>query len=108
MTAMWDTMLDQPAELARLSADTAPLEPAAERLRNRRIYLVGTGTSWHAAGIGAYWLRLAGFDAWPLQAADVALYGPRPGPSDALILISHRGTKSYTTQVLQTARSEGV
>jgi glucosamine--fructose-6-phosphate aminotransferase (isomerizing) len=105
---MEKAMQRQPGELERLFADRASIEPAAARLAGRRILLVGTGTSWHAANQGAYFLRLAGLEAWALQAADAALYGPRPAPADALILLSHSGTKRYTSQVLEQARAAGV
>lgn len=98
----------QPAELERLLADLAPVEHAAARLAGRRTLLVGTGTSWHAAHQGAYFLRLAGLEAWAAQAADAAFDGPRPKASDALILLSHRGTKRFTSEVLERARTDGV
>jgi len=98
----------QPAELERLLADLAPVEHAAARLEGRRTLLVGTGTSWHAAQQGAYFLRLAGLEAWAAQAADAAFDGPRPKLSDALILLSHRGTKRFTSEVLDRARADGV
>lgn len=101
------TMWRQPDDLRQILADEAPVGPAAERLRGRRIFLVGTGTSFHAANQGAWLLRRAGAEAWPLQAADVALYGPRPGPDDALILLTHRGTKRYTGDVQRIAHEAG-
>jgi glucosamine--fructose-6-phosphate aminotransferase (isomerizing) len=104
MSAMERTMLSQPEALARIHGDIDPVERAAARVKGRRVLLTGTGTSWHAANIGAHWLRLAGVDAWPIQAADAALYGPHPEKRDALIVISHRGTKAYTTQVFESAR----
>src|SRR5436305_14819609 len=104
-SAMWETMLMQPAELRRILRDVGPVERAAERLRGRRILLVGTGTSWHAANTGAFFLRLAGAEAWAVQAADAALYGPAPGEGDALVLLSHRGTKTWTSAVLKRARA---
>ena len=73
-------MWRQPADLRALIADGEVSERAAERLRGRRVLLVGTGTSWHAAGHGAALLRLAGADAWPLAALDVALEGPALDP----------------------------
>jgi glutamine---fructose-6-phosphate transaminase (isomerizing) len=102
--AMWR----QPADLERLFADGGPVAAAAERVAGRRTFLVGTGTSWHAANQGAHLLRLTGVDAWAVQAADCALYGPRPTPADALILLSHRGTKRHTAEVLARARADGV
>ena len=86
---------------------SAVAEAAADRLRGRRILLVGTGTSWHAANIGAWFLRAAGVEAWAVQAADAALHAPAPAPATALILLSHRGTKRYTTAALADARRAG-
>jgi glucosamine--fructose-6-phosphate aminotransferase (isomerizing) len=105
---MEQAMKRQPDELRRLLADTAHVERAAERLVGRRVLLVGTGTSWHAAHQGAYFLRLAGLEAWALQAADAATDGPRPGDGDALILLSHTGAKRFTSDTLERARADGV
>jgi glutamine---fructose-6-phosphate transaminase (isomerizing) len=107
MSAMAETIASQPGELRRLLAEDSAGGPAAERLRGRRVLLVGTGTSWHAASIGAWFLRAAGVDAWAVQAMDAALGGPRPGAGDGLILLSHRGTKLYTTDVVERARADG-
>jgi glucosamine--fructose-6-phosphate aminotransferase (isomerizing) len=102
-------MQRQPRDLERLVADAGPAERAAEQLRGRRVLLVGTGTSWHAAGHGASLLRLAGLEAWPLAALDVALEGHAIDPAtDALILLSHTGAKRYSAQVLAAARDAGV
>src|ERR1043166_9039695 len=101
MSAMRATMAGQPAELRRLLADKAAVEQAADRLHGRRLLLIGTGTSWHAANIGAWFLRAAGAQAWAVQAADAALHGPAPEPGDGLILLSHRGTKRYTSVVFE-------
>lgn len=107
VTAMETTMQGQPAELARLLADAGAVEAAAARIGGRRVFLVGTGTSFHAASQGAYLLRLAGVDATAVAAADCALWGPAPARGDALVLLSHRGTKRYTSQVLERARADG-
>jgi glucosamine--fructose-6-phosphate aminotransferase (isomerizing) len=104
---MAETMASQAGELRRMLADTAAVNTAADRLRGRRLFLVGTGTSWHAANSGAWFLRAAGVDAVPVQAIDAALYGPRPAKEDGLILLSHKGTKLYTTQTLERARADG-
>ncbi len=106
-SAMQEAIASQPGELRRLLADDAAIGPAAERLRGRRILLVGTGTSWHAANIGTWFLRAAGTEAWAVQAMDAALAGPRPAAADALVLLSHRGTKRYTTDVVARARADG-
>src|SRR5436190_577510 len=107
-TEMARTMERQPADLRRILDDRAAVERAAQRLAARRVFLVGTGTSWHAANQGAWLMRLAGVDALAVQAADWALWGPRPSSDDALVLLSHRGTKRYTSDVLARARADGV
>jgi glutamine---fructose-6-phosphate transaminase (isomerizing) len=108
MSRMRETMARQPEELQRLLDDRRRLESAAERLAGRRVLLVGTGTSWHAANQGAWFLRMAGADAWAVPAADAAAGQPFPGEGDALVLLSHRGTKLFTSEVLARARAEGV
>src|SRR5437763_15031633 len=105
---MAKTMECAPDDLRRVVADAAPVAEASARVAGRRVFVVGTGTSWHAENQGAYFLRLARIDAFAVSAADCALWGPRPSPSEALVLLSHRGTKRYTSEVLERARAEGV
>jgi glucosamine--fructose-6-phosphate aminotransferase (isomerizing) len=107
MSHMREAMQAQPTALRRVLEDTAPVAAAAERVRGRRVLLVGTGTSWHAAQQGVWLLRQAGVEASAVPAADAALGGPMPGPDDALVLLTHRGTKHHTSQVLQAARAAG-
>ena len=104
---MRETVMSQPAVLRGLLVDTSGVVEAATRLQGRRVLLVGTGTSWHAASTGAWFLRAAGVEALAVQAVDAALHGPRPAADDGLILLSHRGTKQYTSQVLKGARAAG-
>src|SRR5438045_8409841 len=75
-SAMRETIASQPVELRRMLGDDADIGAAAERLRGRRVLLVGTGTSWHAANTGAWFLRAAGVDALSVQAIHPALPGP--------------------------------
>ncbi len=106
MSAMHETMASQPSELARILSDTAPVTIAADRIRGaRRILLAGTGTSWHAANQGAYLLRAAGREAWAIEPFAVAAGGPAPVAGDALILLSHRNSKQYTTTLRDEARA---
>lgn len=106
MSAMWETMQSQPAELRRLLDDAGTAENAAERLRGRRLLITGTGTSWHAAAIGALWMRAAGIDAAAAEAAELVLSAP-PRPEEALVVVTHRGTKSHTTRLVEDARGRG-
>ena len=82
-TAMARTMERQPADLRRLVTDREGIAAGAERLAGRRVFVVGTGTSWHAANLGVYFLRLAGVDALAVSAADCAEWGPRPTAAEA-------------------------
>ena len=91
MSHMRTTMQTQPDELRRLLADRGPAQAAAERIAGRRTWLVGIGTSWHAAHHGAWLLGEAGVDACALHAADVAPYERRFQAADALIVLSHTG-----------------
>jgi glucosamine--fructose-6-phosphate aminotransferase (isomerizing) len=106
---MYETMATQPSELTRLLGDTAAVEAAAARIRGaRRILLMGTGTSFHAANQGAYLLRAAGREAWAIEAFAASLGGPAPGAGDALIVLSHRNSKRYTTIARDDARAREI
>jgi glucosamine--fructose-6-phosphate aminotransferase (isomerizing) len=52
-------------------------------------------------------LREAGVDAWPLQALDAAVHGLPVADDVALLLLSHRNTKRYSTEVLERERAAG-
>jgi len=66
-----------------------------------RIFLVGTGTSYHGALVGQYLLRSAGVEAWAIPAFEFANYPPTIKGSDGLVLLSHRGTKRFSQAVLE-------
>lgn len=88
-TALERQIASQPDELSRLLGE--PLGSQAVRtLRGAgRIWLVGTGTSLHAAELGARMLRSAGHAAHPVPSMHFANEPPRFDPADALILVSH-------------------
>ena len=104
MSHMRTTMQTQPDELRRLAADPDPARAAAERIAGKRTWLVGIGTSWHAAHHGAWLLGAAGLDARAAHAADVAPYPPRFEAADAVIVLSHTGQTGYTAQARDAAR----
>ncbi|HEY3944973.1 MAG TPA: SIS domain-containing protein [Solirubrobacteraceae bacterium] len=108
MSAMRETMATQPEVLRRILDDQRGVESAAERLAGRRVLVVGTGTSWHAANQGAWFLRTGGVEAWAVPAADAAAGHPFPRQDDALLLLSHRGSKLLTSEVLEHARAAHV
>ena len=104
---MQQTMERQPDDLRRLHTDTGRIEDLAALLKGRRVYVIGTGTSWHAASQGASFLRKAEVDAWAIPSADFYLDGPAAGPNDAVVAMTHTGAKRYTSQALKQARSDG-
>src|SRR5207249_2521437 len=94
------TLESQPAELTRLLADDSGAR-AATRLRGcRRIFLAGTGTSFHGALAGQFILRSVGIEAWAVRAFEFANYPPVLRPDDGLILLSHRGSKRFSRDSL--------
>src|SRR5215467_276723 len=106
-SAMRVTMDGQAAALAAILEDSAPVAAVAERVRGRRVLVIGTGTSWHAASQAATLLRAAGIDASAAQSADAAVDGPLPGSGGALLALTHTGAKQYTAQAVTRARAQG-
>jgi len=108
---MHDAILGQPEAFARvIDRVEASAEAVTERLAGAaRVFLVGIGTSYHAAQIGEYLMRAYAGNL-PVQAVhafEFALYGPPIGPQDAVVGVSHRGTKRYTGAALARAREAG-
>ncbi|HEY4871679.1 MAG TPA: SIS domain-containing protein [Candidatus Dormibacteraeota bacterium] len=66
-----------------------------------RIFLVGTGTSYHGALVGQYLLRSAGIESWAIPAFEFANYPPRFKDDDGLVLLSHRGSKRFSQAALE-------
>lgn len=109
---MYQTMHRQPAELRRLlgadhwrqaEAAAALLAPA------RRVFLVGIGTSYHAALVGAWLLRAAGLDARAVASFDFAVYPEQfpLRPDDAVVILAHTGVKTYSATSLARAAEAG-
>jgi glucosamine--fructose-6-phosphate aminotransferase (isomerizing) len=95
------TLEGQPHDLTRLLADGAATSVAERLQAATRIFVVGTGTSFHGALAGQFILRSAGRDAWAVRAFEFANYPPRFQEGDALILLSHRGSKRFSRESLQ-------
>jgi glucosamine--fructose-6-phosphate aminotransferase (isomerizing) len=102
------TMWRQPADLRGILDDPDPIDEQAGRLARRRILAVGTGTSWHAANHAVWLLREARIEAWALQAMDAALYGVPVRDEDAILVLSHRNTKRFSSEVLERSRGGSV
>lgn len=99
----------QPEAIRTLLADWDGPTRAAEQLaKSGRILLSGIGTSFHAATVGEYLLRLAGADAWAVRSFEFVHY-PRPlRADDGVIIISHRGSKLHGDLAVQRAVEAGV
>jgi glucosamine--fructose-6-phosphate aminotransferase (isomerizing) len=76
------------------------LAPAAARLEGaERVWLLGTGTSEHAACLGAAMLATAGFDTRSCSSAGFLAAEPCLGPGDALVVISHTTETAFARRV---------
>ncbi len=110
-SAMETTLRRQPDDLRRLDRDgweqagaaAAMLAPA------RRVSLVGVGTSYHAAMVGSWLFRAAGFDARAILSSDLAHYPGQwgIGPGDAVIVMAHTGVKTDSGTALRIAAEAG-
>jgi glucosamine--fructose-6-phosphate aminotransferase (isomerizing) len=89
----------QPDELDRMLSDPRLREQvhvAAEGLhRVRRIWVVGTGTSQHAAHLGAAMLQEAGRSAHAVSSMQFVRNAPIVGPHDGVVVITHTGETAY-------------
>lgn len=89
----------QPAELERLVRSPKMREQihsAAEGLhRARRIWLVGTGTSLHAAELGAAMIQQTGRSAVAIPSMQFVGWAPVVGPQDAIVVITHSAETAY-------------
>ena len=107
-SVMWATMQGQAEALARLIAKPGPVGRVAERLAGRRVLVIGTGTSWHAAEQGAWLLRCAGLLVRAAQSADAALDHGLLADTEIVIALSHTGAKRFTAEATALAQERGV
>src|SRR5262249_44961288 len=108
---MYEAILAQPEAFAlSIRRNEEALARVAERLAScGQLYLVGIGTSYHAAQIGVYLLRAYAPETpvAALHAFDFTLYGPQLRATDAVLVVSHRGNKRYSLAALERARAAG-
>jgi glucosamine--fructose-6-phosphate aminotransferase (isomerizing) len=102
----------QPAELERLLVSgtaKAQVHAAAEALhRVRRIWMVGTGTSQHAAHLGAAMLQDAGRSAHAVSSMQFVKNAPIVGPHDGVVVVTHTGETSYALAARALAFTAGL
>ena len=102
----------QPDELFHLLTSETTREQvhaAAEGLlRSRRIWLVGTGTSHHAAILGAGMLQDAGRSAVAVSSMRFVVWAPIVGPDDTIIVVTHTGETAYALAARALATTAGL
>ena len=109
---MYDAITGQPEAMQRMldRQGAAAKEVASVLAGKRRIYIVGIGTSWHAVLVAEHWFRHfagANIQVQGWHSFEFCGYPPPLGPEDAVIIISHRGTKTYSFLALDLARERG-
>src|SRR5215207_6247679 len=108
---MYDAILAQPEAFVRVVGKNGAAvdEFAAGTSSCGRLFIVGIGTSYHAARIGEHLFREygGGIDVRAVHSFDFALFGPNLAPVDCVVGVSHRGTKRYTARALERAREAG-
>jgi glucosamine--fructose-6-phosphate aminotransferase (isomerizing) len=106
MSALAETIANHGAVLRHvLDLD---LTAGAEQLTGaERVWLVGTGTSEHAACLGAAMLATAGLDALPRSAAGFVAAPPPMAADDAVVVISHTTEPTFARQARQEALAAG-
>ena len=109
-TALERQIRSQPQELERLA--THPLgHEAVERLAQcRRIWLVGTGTSLHAAELGAAMLYEAGRGAQAIPSMHFVNWAPPVDHRDGMVVISHNAGQetAYAAAAYRQAKDAGL
>ena len=98
-------------ELLHLLDASADVGPLVERMREaRHLYLVGCGTSYHAALLGSVYLaQVAGRVAIPVLAPQfIAQYAPAVGPEDVGLFVSQSGETKDVLNALEAADRRGM
>ena len=102
----------QPDELERVLVSGTikqQIHAAAEALhRVRRIWLVGTGTSQHAAHLGAAMMQDVGRSAHAVSSMQFVKNAPIVGPHDGVVIFTHTGETSYALAARALAFTAGL
>ena len=108
---MYRHILDQPdAIAAAVAANRTPAERFAAAVAGKdRLWIVGIGTSYHAALMGEYFMRAfgGGLTTIASHSFDFSLYGPELTDRDAVVVVSHTGRKSYSVEALDRVKATG-
>jgi glucosamine--fructose-6-phosphate aminotransferase (isomerizing) len=101
-------MISQQADALERIAGLDLGRQAATLAAARRVLIIGTGTSQHAAELGAMMLERAGIDALWFAASTWVRWATGPRPGDALLVITHTGETAYAARARAEALSAGV
>ena len=101
-----NTIFAQPGEIERL-ADIDLGEYASQLEDCPRIWLVGTGTSQHAAELGAMIFTEAGLDARPISAMDFVHFSPELRLQDGVVVITHTAETAFALSTRDKALEAG-
>jgi len=86
---------------------TKQASDVARLLKNKRVFITGCGSSFHAALYGEYVLRENGFDAFAVHAMDILHYTPNLKDSIAIV-VSHSWKTQTTLKALNVLKRKGV
>jgi glutamine---fructose-6-phosphate transaminase (isomerizing) len=108
--ALEETIAGQPEAISEaITSNFDTIRTAATIVSGaRRVRLAGVGASGHAAMVGEHMLRTIGIDARMTHAFDLATYPTNFDPGDVLIVISHRGGKTFSARAMQRAIHAGL
>src|SRR5512139_470126 len=98
-------------ELLHLLDGSPDIQPLVEKMKSaRHLYLIGCGTSYHAASAGAvFFAQLAGRAAIPVLAPQfIAQYAPAVNHDDVGIFVSQSGETKDVLNALEAAEKRGM
>jgi glucosamine--fructose-6-phosphate aminotransferase (isomerizing) len=99
MSNLESQIRSQPAALEHMLSSglvRQQVHTAAEGLhRARRVWVVGTGTSFHAAALGAAMIREAGRSAQAYSSMQFVHHAPNVGAQDAIVIITHTAETAF-------------
>lgn len=102
----------QPDALEELLGSTEvrrQVHEAAERLhRARRLWVVGTGTSLHAAELGASMIQISGRQAHAVSSMQFVEFAPLVGPQDGIVVITHTAETAFALSTRAQAFTAGL
>jgi glutamine---fructose-6-phosphate transaminase (isomerizing) len=79
-----------------------------DELKDKPVYFVGVGTSFHLAQIAKMlWRKHVSLKAHAVHSFDYARIPQPAGKGDVVVLFSHRGTKSFTVEAAKKASAAG-